>query len=133
MNNPVRLDKWLWAARFFKTRSLATQAIASGRVAVNEASCKASREIRVGDCITLRREGDTLVLNVRATAATRGPASVARLLYEETAASMAERERLAVQRRLAPEPAATIEQGRPTKRNRRSLAQWQRWSASADD
>jgi ribosome-associated heat shock protein Hsp15 len=133
MSDPVRLDKWLWAARLFKTRSLAAQAIASGRVWINDLPAKASREVRAGERITLRREGDIMVLDVRATSAMRGPASMARLLYDETPASLAERHRLAQQRRLAPESAATIGQGRPTKRNRRDLAQWQRWSASAED
>jgi len=133
MSEPVRLDKWLWAARFFRTRSLATQEIALGRVWVNELPAKASRDLRPGDRVTLKRQGGALQVDVLATSAIRGPASAARLLYAETAASVAERERRAESRRLAPEPASTIEAGRPTKRERRDLAQWNRWSASTDD
>jgi ribosome-associated heat shock protein Hsp15 len=133
MNAPVRLDKWLWAARLFRTRSLAAQEIAAGRVSVNDMPAKASREIRPGNRVTLRRQECAMQLEVLATAAARGPASTARLLYTETASSVAERERQAESRRLAPEPASTIAQGRPTKRERRDLAQWNRWSASNDD
>lgn len=133
MDDPVRLDKWLWAARLYKTRSLAAQETAAGRITVNELPAKASREVRPGDRITLKRHDGVVQLEVRATAAVRGPASTARLLYAETAASVAERERRAELRRLAPEPASTIAQGRPTKRERRDLAQWNRWSASTDD
>jgi len=133
MSEPVRLDKWLWAARFYRTRSLATQEIALGRIWVNELPAKASRDLRLGDRVTLKRQGGALQVDVLATSAIRGPASAARLLYAETAASVAERERRAESRRLAPEPASTIEAGRPTKRERRDLAQWNRWSASTDD
>jgi ribosome-associated heat shock protein Hsp15 len=132
MNEPVRLDKWLWAARLFRTRSLAAQEIGTGRVSVNELPAKASREVRPGDRVTLRRRDGAMQLEVLATAAVRGPASAARLLYAETASSLAERERRVESRRLAPEPASTIAQGRPTKRERRDLAQWNRWSASKD-
>lgn len=133
MNEPVRLDKWLWATRLFRTRSLAAQAVAAGRVSVNEQPAKASREVRPGDHVALTRHDGVMHVVVLGTAALRGPASTARLLYAETAASVAERERRAELRRLAPEPAATIAQGRPTKRERRNLAQWNRWSASKDD
>jgi ribosome-associated heat shock protein Hsp15 len=132
MNEPVRLDKWLWAARLYRTRSLAAQEIAAGRVSVNEGPAKPAREVRPGDRIALRRRDDTMQLEVLGTATVRGPACAARLLYAETASSLAERERRAELRRLAPEPASTIAQGRPTKRERRDLAQWNRWSASAD-
>lgn len=129
----VRLDKWLWAARLFKTRALACEAIERGRVSVNGASAKPSREVHVGETLSLRQEAVTRVLVVRALSTVRGPAPVAQQLYEETAESLAERERIAQHRRLAPEPAHSIEQGRPTKRDRRELADWNRWSASVDD
>lgn len=128
----VRLDKWLWAARFFKTRSLATEEAAKGRVQVNGQPAKASRELRVGDTIGLRQGTVPRTVVVRALSAVRGPATAAQALYEETTESVAERNRLAEQRRLAAEPALSIEQGRPTKRDRRQLAEWERWSASAD-
>jgi ribosome-associated heat shock protein Hsp15 len=132
MNEPVRLDKWLWAARLFRTRSLAAQEITAGRVSVNDLPAKASRDVRPGDRVMLKRRDGTLQVDILATATVRGPASTARQLYAETASSVAERARRA-EWRLAPEPASTIAQGRPTKRDRRDLVQWNRWTASADD
>jgi ribosome-associated heat shock protein Hsp15 len=129
----VRLDKWLWAARLFKTRSLATQAAALGRVEVNGAAAKAARELHVGDRISLQQPGHRRELVILQLSAQRGGAAVARTLYEETAESLAAHDRLVQQRRLAPEPALSVEQGRPTKRDRRALAQWERWSASVDE
>jgi len=128
----LRLDKWLWAARFFKTRSLAAEEIGKHRVEVNGQPAKASRELKPGDEVRLRQGPVVRTVIVRALSAVRGPAPVAQALYEETAASLAQREAQARQRRLAPEPATTIEQGRPTKRDRRQLADWERWSASLD-
>jgi ribosome-associated heat shock protein Hsp15 len=127
----LRLDKWLWAARLFKTRSLAQQAIERGRVSVNGAEAKPSRDVRPGDRVTLRDPPYTRVLDVRGVAEQRRGAPEAQALYEETAESRAERERLQQQRR--DEPALAREQGRPTKHDRRELAQWDRWSASLDD
>lgn len=134
----VRLDKWLWAARFYKTRALAAEAADRGRVDVNGLPAKPARELHAGDTLVLRQDGGVRrTLIVRALSVQRGPAPVAQALYEETAESLAERQRAAEARRLAPEPAQTIEQGRPTKRDRRDLerrqVQWQRWSASLDD
>jgi len=129
----VRLDKWLWAARFYKTRSLATDDIDRGRIRVNGQPAKASREVRPGDRISLRQGAVERVVDVRALSSMRGPAPVAQALYEETAESLAARAQAAEARRIAAEPALSIEQGRPTKRNRRELADWQRWSASVDD
>jgi ribosome-associated heat shock protein Hsp15 len=129
----VRLDKWLWAARFFKTRSLAVDEIGKGRVSVNGQPAKASRELRPGDRIELRQGQIPRAVVVRGLSEVRGPAPLAQALYEETAESIAERERLAQARRAGVEPALAIEQGRPTKRDRRRLAEWDRWSASADD
>lgn len=128
----VRLDKWLWAARFFKTRSLAADEIAKHRVQVNGQVAKASRELKPGDELQLRQGPLLRTVRVIALSAVRGPAPVAQALYEETAESRAAREAFAQQRRVAPEPALAIEQGRPTKRDRRQLADWDRWSASID-
>jgi len=129
----VRLDKWLWAARLFKTRALAADEIAHGRVSVNGQAAKPSREVRPGDRIEVRQGSLTRTIDVRGLSAQRGPAAVAQLLYEETADSLEARRRAAEARRQGTEPALAIEQGRPTKRDRRQLGQWQRWSASLDD
>ena len=138
----MRLDKWLWAARFYKTRALAVQEIDRGRVQVGGADAKPSRDVKPGDTITLRQGPVTREVVVRALSLQRGPAPVAQQLYEETPASMAAREAAATQRRLAPEPAHAIAQGRPTKRDRRALdaerqhggGDWDaRWSATLDD
>jgi ribosome-associated heat shock protein Hsp15 len=134
----MRLDKWLWAARFFKTRSLAAEAADRERVRVNDQPAKPAKELRVGDSVALRQDGGLVrTVTVRALSAIRGPAPVAQALYEETAESLAARARAAQARRLAPEPAAALTQGRPTKRDRRDIekagAGWQRWSASLDD
>jgi ribosome-associated heat shock protein Hsp15 len=133
MDDSLRLDKWLWAARLYRTRTLAAHAVALGRVEVNGAPAKAARELRVGDRLTVQQALYRQELVVLKLAAQRGGAAVARTLYEETAASLAARERAVQQRRLAPEPALQLEQGRPTKRDRRALADWERWSASVDD
>jgi ribosome-associated heat shock protein Hsp15 len=132
MTDKHRLDKWLWAARFYKTRALAAEDIEHGRVTVNEQVAKASRELREGDVVELRQPRSLRTLRVRALSRQRGPAPQAQALYEETAESIARREKDAAERKLHPEPALAIEQGRPTKRDRRRLADWDRWSASAD-
>ena len=129
----VRLDKWLWAARFFKTRALASDEIGRGRVLVNGQLAKASRELKPGDRLLLRQGAVERTVDVLGLSGTRGPAPVAQALYAETAESMAARAKAAEARRLAAEPADAIEQGRPTKRDRRRLSDWQRWSASIDD
>ena len=128
----VRLDKWLWAARFFKTRSLATTEIGKGRVQVNDQPAKPARALRIGDTVELRQGLVARTVKVLALSEIRGPAPVAQALYQETPESVALREKQAEQRRLAAEPSEAIEQGRPTKRDRRKLADWNRWSASAD-
>ena len=127
-----RLDKWLWAARFYKTRGGAVEDIGKGRVCVNGQPAKASRELREGDLIEMRQDGATRAVNVRALTRQRGPASVAQELYEETAESIERRAALADARRNRPDPALAIETGRPTKRDRRELVQWHRWSASIE-
>ncbi|MCR5882016.1 RNA-binding S4 domain-containing protein [Rhizobacter sp. J219] len=129
----VRLDKWLWAARFYKTRSLATQEIDKGRVQVNGQVAKPARELRPGDLLEIRQTAQSArTIKVVALSHVRGPAPAAQALYEETPDSIARREEQARQRRETPEPALAIEQGRPTKRDRRKLADWDRWSASVD-
>jgi ribosome-associated heat shock protein Hsp15 len=136
VSDGVRLDKWLWAARFYKTRALAVEEIGKGRVEVNGQSAKPSREMRVGDLLRLRQGVVLRELKVLGLSHIRGPAPVAQALYAETPESLAAREKIAEQRRLAPEPAQTIadsRQGRPTKADRRQLADWNRWSAEADD
>ena len=128
----VRIDKWLWAARFFKTRGLAGDEIGKGRVSVNGQAAKASREVRLGDVIELRQGPVVRSVVVLALSVMRGPATVAQALYEETPESIAQRARQAEQRRQGTEPAQSLEQGRPTKRDRRQLADWNRWSASVE-
>ena len=129
----IRIDKWLWAARFFKTRSIAVDEIGKGRVQVNGQDAKPSREVKPGDTVTLRQGPVQRTVTVLGVSGARGPAPVAQLLYAETPESITAREHAAEQRRLAPEPALGITQGRPTKRDRRQLGDWQRWSASLDD
>lgn len=137
MSDPagMRLDKWLWAARFYRTRAVAVDFIDKGRVQVNGQDAKRSRELRVGDLVALRQGERAEVareLRVLALSTVRGPAAVAQQLYAETEASIAAREAAARARALHTEPVQAIAQGRPTKRDRRQLAQWRRWSASAD-
>ena len=123
----LRLDKWLWAARFYKTRSLATEEIGKGRVLVNGQLAKASRELKLGDLLKFRQGPVEREVWVRGLSHVRGPAPQAQALYEETPDSLAARLKAAEQRRLAPEPAQSIVQGRPTKQDRRRLADWDRW------
>jgi ribosome-associated heat shock protein Hsp15 len=120
----VRLDKWLWAARFFKTRSLATEAVTGGKVDVNGERAKPSKPVKPGDEVRLRVGPYEHILIVRELGERRGPAAVAATLYEETAASRAERERLAAQLKMAPAAFVYEEKGRPTKKDRRDLARF---------
>ncbi len=130
----LRIDKWLWAARFYKTRSLAAEEIRKNRVQVNGQDAKASRDVKAGDRIRLRQGQIEREVVVRGISAVRGPAPQAQQLYEETPESLQAREAAAQQRRLAMEPALSIEQGRPTKRERRQMDKtWnERWSAGLD-
>lgn len=121
----MRVDKWLWAARFFKTRSQASEAVDGGHVEVNGERAKPAKQIRLGDELRIRIHQYTYVVRVRGLIERRGPASVAQTMYEESADSRAERERLAEQRRLAPAPAYE-EGGRPTKRDRRDMSRVKR-------
>ena len=116
----VRIDKWLWAARFFKTRSAATDAVLAGHVQVNGARVKPAREVAVGDRVDVRRGDRRWTVVVAALADRRGPAKAAATLYDETAESVAERERWAAERRLARPLGADLGE-RPTKRDRRRL------------
>jgi ribosome-associated heat shock protein Hsp15 len=117
----VRIDKWLWAARFFKTRSLAAEAIAAGKVEVNEERAKPAKPIGLGDSVSVRLGPYLHVVTVRGLSERRGPASVAATLYEETAESVAARAKLAEQLRMAPAAFVYEEKGRPTKRDRREI------------
>ncbi len=125
MSDRVRLDKWLWAARLFKTRSLAAQAIDLGRVRIGGERIKPAREARIGDALQLQIGDIRIDLVVRIISSARGPALVARTLYEEDAASVARRARRLEARRLGAEPALALK-GRPTKRDGRQLRQLQR-------
>jgi ribosome-associated heat shock protein Hsp15 len=116
----MRLDKWLWAARFFKTRSLAQQAIAAGRVKLNDERVKPAHVLKAADSVSVRIGELDWQVKVVALSDRRGPAQQARKLYAETDASRAERERRSDMRRFGTEPAAAIK-GRPTKRDRRRL------------
>jgi len=116
----MRLDKWLWAARFFKTRGLAQEAIAGGRVKLNGDRIKPAHAVKPGDALAIRIEELEWQVTVRGLAERRGPAPEARKLYEETADGLAERQKRMDQRRWGTEPASQLK-GRPTKRDRRLL------------
>jgi ribosome-associated heat shock protein Hsp15 len=116
----LRLDKWLWAARMFKTRALAHEALELGRVRSDGVALKPSRAARVGETLEIRRGEERWVVKVVGLSAQRGPAAAAQALYEETPESRAERERKAQSRRYAGEPSAVLK-GRPTKREGREM------------
>jgi len=122
VDDSVRIDKWLWAARFFKTRSLATDAVAGGKVEVNGERAKPAKAVKPGDEVRVRLAPYEHILIVRALGERRGSASVAHTLYEETPASVAERHRLSEQLRMAPGGFVYEERGRPTKKDRRELS-----------
>ena len=117
----VRIDKWLWAARFYKTRSLAADAIGGGKVSLNGDGMKPAKMVQIGDEVRVRLGPYEHVVTVRGLSERRGPASVAHGLYEETAASIAAREKLSEQLRMAPAAFVYEEKGRPTKRDRREI------------
>ena len=116
----MRLDKWLWAARFFKTRTLATEAINGGKVQVNGARVKAAREIKISERLEIANSEVRWEVTVLALSDKRGPAPEARLLYEESPESIKAREEQRANRKLQADPAADLH-GRPTKRDRRQL------------
>ncbi|GBU14929.1 RNA-binding protein S4 [Polaromonas sp.] len=117
----LRIDKWLWAARFYKTRSLAVEDIDRGRVSLNAVEAKPSREVKVGDTVVLKQGQLTRTLLVRGISSQRGSAPVAQQLYEETAESLALKAEAAALWHLKADPASSLEHGRPTKRDRRNL------------
>lgn len=123
----MRLDKWLWAARFFKTRTLAVEAITGGRVSVNDDRAKPAKEIRIGDKVAIRRPPYEHIVVVKALSDKRGPATVAATLFEETEESRARRAVLAAEMKSLPQPRF---KGRPTKKTRRD---YERWLAQSDD
>jgi ribosome-associated heat shock protein Hsp15 len=128
----MRLDKWLWAARFFKTRSLAQAAVAAGRVKLNGERIKPAHAVRIGDALSIRIAEFDWSIVVRGLSEQRGPASKAQLLYEESEASRAERQKRADQRRWGTEPSLQLK-GRPTKRNRRLLERFSSREAESSD
>lgn len=121
--DPVRLDVWLWAARMFKTRKLATEAVSGGKVRLDGEPAKPGKRVHGGELLSVTKSGDRIELTVIALATKRGSASVARTLYEESAASVAAREAHREQRRLQPR---TAPPKRPGKRDRRRLANLKR-------
>lgn len=121
MSGPVRIDKWLWAARFFKTRSLATDAVDSGKVKVGGDKVKPARLLKIGEELQIDNGADMWQVEVLGLSDQRGGAPVARLLYAETPASIERRDKETLQHKLFREPGAEIK-GRPTKRDRRQLS-----------
>ncbi len=117
----VRIDKWLWAARFYKTRALATEAVLGGHVHLNGTRVKPAKDVRVGDALQIRIGTFEWVVDVRALSDKRGPASVAQALYDETPESREARETQRLERRLAPPPLGADLGARPTKQDRRRL------------
>jgi len=118
--NSVRIDKWLWAARFFKTRALASKACDLGRIRSNEVEAKPARDVRVGDMLRIRNEGGEFHIEVLQLSDIRGPAAVAQTLYRETEASKEQRQREAAERK-AMQLYAPLPERRPSKRDRRRI------------
>jgi ribosome-associated heat shock protein Hsp15 len=118
--NGVRMDTWLWAARFFKTRPLAKRACELGRILSNGQPAKAAREVRIGDKLRVTNEGGDFQIEVLLLSEVRGPASVAQTLYRETEESRALREKVAAERK-AMRQFETLPEGRPSKRDRRHI------------
>ena len=123
----MRLDKWLWAARFFKTRTLAVEAIEGGRVSVNGDRAKPAKELKIGDAVSVRRPPFEFAVRVKALSDKRGPAAVAAALFAESEESRARRAVLAAEMKSLPQPRF---KGRPTKKTRRD---YERWLRSGDD
>ena len=121
----VRIDKWLWAARFFKTRALAARACELGRIESNGLKAKASREARTGDMLRVSAPSGEFHVEVLVVSALRGPAAVAQTLYRETEESREARQRLAEERKAMPEP-DIFSEGRPSKRDRRKIDRFRR-------
>lgn len=130
VNSPqksIRIDKWLWAARFFKTRALASKACDLGRIRSNEIEAKPAREVRIGDRLRIKNDAAEFHIEVLALSDIRGPASVAQTLYRETDESKERRQREAAERK-AMQEFAPLPERRPTKRNRRRIIQFRRGS-----
>jgi ribosome-associated heat shock protein Hsp15 len=123
MDSPTRLDKWLWAARFFKTRSLAREAISGGKIHLNGYRVKPGRALKPGDSLRVQRGEEEYVIEVVELSTRRGPATIAQTLYQETEESRNQREKIATQRKLEREQNATRER-RPDKRQRRRLVRF---------
>ena len=123
MGDPVRLDKWLWAARFFKTRSLAVEAIEGGRVSVNDDRAKPAKTVKPGDAISIRKPPFEFAVVVKDVSDKRGSAPIAATLYEETEDSRARRTVIAAEMKALPQPRF---KGRPTKKTRRDYDKWLR-------
>ncbi len=119
----VRMDKWLWAARFFKTRSLAARACELGRIQSNGQPAKSARDVRIGDMVSVTNEGGDFQVEVLLLSEVRGPASVAQTLYRETEASRELRQKLAAERK-AMKQFEELPAGRPSKRDRRRIIQY---------
>lgn len=121
--NSIRIDKWLWAARFFKTRALASKACDLGRIRSNEIEAKPARDVRVGDMLRVRSEGGEFHIEVLQLSDIRGPAAIAQTLYRETEASKEQRQREAAERK-AMQQFAPLPERRPSKRDRRRIVQF---------
>ena len=119
----VRIDKWLWAARFFKTRALAARACELGRIQFNGQPAKPAREVRIGDMLRVTNEGGDFQVEVLLLSEVRGPASVAQTLYRETEASRELRQKIAAERK-AMKQFEQLPAGRPSKRDRRRIIQF---------
>lgn len=119
----IRMDKWLWAARFFKTRSLAARACELGRIESNGVQAKAARDVRVGDMLRVKNEGGEFLVEVMGVSEIRGPAAVAQTLYRETEASKEARAKAAAERKAAM-PFGDMREGKPSKRDRRKIVRF---------
>ena len=129
-NTRVRLDKWLWAARFYKTRSLAIESINAGHIELNGDRAKPAKSVKAGDEVRVRKPPYEYTVIVNVISEKRGSATIARELFTETAESIVAREKLQAELRDMPAP---IFKGRPTKRDRRTLETWQRAASLTDD
>jgi ribosome-associated heat shock protein Hsp15 len=121
--NSVRIDKWLWAARFFKTRALASKACDLGRIRSNEIEAKPARDVHIGDMLRIKNEGGEFHIEVLQLSEIRGPAAIAQALYRETEASKGQRQREAAERK-AMQQYAPLPERRPSKRDRRRIIQF---------
>jgi ribosome-associated heat shock protein Hsp15 len=129
LSDGVRLDKWLWAARFFKTRSLASEAINGGKIQLNGHRAKRAKHVQIGDEVRIRKGPYEQSVVVRGLAEKRGPAKVAQTLYEETPESLYKREMMSIQLKSTPETSFRTK-GRPTKRERRDIERFKRGHGS---